>query len=148
MRNIPGKIAAVKWAKELLNMMKEQEEVSDKFLKQLQHILNTTKDYLLLKERIVLAEIYFSEKLSKITASIDWHTKEYKTFKRVKEYITDLTNLSHQAASKKKELANAVDMATSLVTVRETDPSPDPPPASPNNDPGLQRQTSAAPLRQ
>ncbi|MBA4167419.1 MAG: AAA family ATPase [Chitinophagaceae bacterium] len=126
-RNIPGKIAAVKWARELNALLVEQEEVSKKFLKQLQQILSepNSKNYLLLRERIGRAEKYFSEQLMKISASVHWHIKEYKAFKRIKQYLTDLENLDHLISWKKKELLNAVEMANSLAALTETGRSSD-----------------------
>jgi hypothetical protein len=148
-RNIPGKIAAVKWARELQSQVLAQEEVARKFLKQLQQILSlANKDYVLLQERITLAEKYFSDQLALIRASLNWHLKDYKTFKRIKQYLTDLENLEHLLAWKKKELLNAVEMAGSLTTIRETGQASDQLPEPPRTDQNPAPRLNEAPLHQ
>jgi len=146
-RNIPGKIAAIKWARELNKQVKTEEEVSNKFLRQLQQILSGT-NYLLLKERTGLAEKYFSGQLILISASINRHIKDYKSLKRIKQYITDLENLERLISWKKKELKNAMEMAESFALLKEKDPPSGPIPVLPHTDQNPALLLTEVPLHQ
>ena len=147
-RNIPGKPAAIKWARDLYKLLREQEEVAKKFHRQLQQIMSVKTDYELLKERTVLAERYFSEQLLKASVSVSRHIKEYKAFKRIKQYLTDLEAIERMVALKIKELVNAVDMAGSLAALKETGLSSAAPPESPHTDQSRSLLLSEAPPHQ
>ena len=147
-RNLPDKPSAVKWAREMYDLTSDQEEVAKRFLKQLQQILADapSKDYALLLDRTSLAEKYFSGQLMIISDSLNTHIKEYSAHRRVKQYLSDLKNLSQVISRKKKELKGALEMAGSLALFKETDQLPAPIRALPHNDqdPGsLQREAPA-----
>ena len=84
------------WAQTLQSDLKPVKQVGDKFLKQLNRILQTAsgKDYQHLQERVCAAKNYFEPILNGFSKKIAQHVVELKTQKKgVKQYIRELQDL-------------------------------------------------------
>jgi hypothetical protein len=86
----------LEWAQSLQSDLKPLKEVGDKFLNQLDRILQpgTVTDRPFLKERVAAAQNYFEPLLNEFPKKIAEHVAELKTGKKgVKQYIRELQDL-------------------------------------------------------
>jgi hypothetical protein len=86
----------LEWAQSLQSDLKPLKEVGDKFLNQLDRILQpgTVTDRPFLKERLAAAQNYFEPLLNEFSKKIAEHVAELKTGKKgVKQYIRELQDL-------------------------------------------------------
>lgn len=134
-RVIPKKEDAVKWAADILKIVKAQDDIAKKFSRQLKQILiqTTEKDNFQLKERTLAAQSYFDKELSQIISLVQLHKEKYTSKKKVKKYQSDLSGLKNIIERKRKELINAVEMAGNILIIREKDQASGQNPELPNN---------------
>ncbi|MEO8583294.1 MAG: helix-turn-helix domain-containing protein [Flavitalea sp.] len=116
-RQIPGKSESMDWAKKLLNEVLIQQELAEKFTKQLEQLLPTafTDDYHLLHTRISAANGYFSKSLDNTLTSLRTHIKEVAVKAKMKKYVKALNDLATIPQRKKNELEQAVMITSGLV---------------------------------
>jgi hypothetical protein len=116
-RMIPSKTEAVKWAEELVMQVEEQEQVSEKFVRQLEYLIATSqsKGYEQMQERTRAAANYFRVGLKTAIESISNHAKQMKVKQRVKKYLADLHNMQILFERKLMQVEHAVQMAEALM---------------------------------
>mgnify|MGYP000851159381 CR=1 FL=1 len=116
-RKIPLRETAVRWAEGIVKKISGQQEVAEKFRKQLDQLLADPDscDYTLVCKRIQAAEQYFKEDLSLASAAFADHIKEYTSKQKVKSYIRDLEKLHASLRQKTIDIKNAKLMAEALV---------------------------------
>lgn len=82
------------WALELLNKIDEPLAVADKFILQIQHITSGNHaDLQHLLTRIEAAKNYFDPILKEFTSQITEHIASLKSSKKIKAYLSELTDL-------------------------------------------------------
>lgn len=149
-RVIPKKEDAVKWAADILKIVKTQDDIAKKFSRQLKQILiqTTVKDDTQLKERTLAAQSYFDKELSQIVSLIQLHKEKYTSKKKVKKYQSDLSSLKSIIERKRKELINAVEMAGNIFIIREKDQASGQNLELPNNVQSPEHHVDEVPLHQ
>lgn len=149
-RTIPEKEDAAKWAGGLLNIAIQQETTAKKFSIQLKQLLIDESDngFILLGERTVAAQKYFDEQLNQLSALVIAHREKYTGKKKSKKYVTELNSLRGSIERKRLELKNAVEMASNLKNIKETDQASVSSRELPNNDQGQLSLLPEAPVRQ
>ena len=116
-RQIPDKNAAIVWAQQLVESIRSQTEVSEKFDRQLQALITETGEqgFARLHERIVAAAAYFSKSLEALLDAVIQHANEMKVKKKVKKYLKELRNLEIDISRKKQQIAQAVQLSEGLM---------------------------------
>ena len=116
-RQIPDKEQTIRWAKELLDSILKQQEMAQKFIKQLSQLIPAAPqdNYQHLHQRITAAADFFMKALNESIASIRKHSNEVKFKRRVKKYSDSLTELILLPERKKKELQQTVRITEGLM---------------------------------
>jgi len=116
-RQIPDKHAAIVWAKNLLALIRQQHDVSIKFAKQLEQLLQAAEQdkYVNLQQRISAAADYFIQLLDQSIESMHQHINETKIKQKVKKYVKELRDIEMILHRKKEQLQHAVHIATGLM---------------------------------
>jgi uncharacterized protein YpbB/energy-coupling factor transporter ATP-binding protein EcfA2 len=86
------------WVVDLLQNVKVDKEVADKFLNQIKFILLKKDDNTIdiFNERLLAAKGYFEPKLKNFSENINSKTAELKGVKGVKKYITELNDIENE----------------------------------------------------
>lgn len=122
-RQIPEKGRAYQWAINILKNIQQQREVSIKFGKQLEQMLQVAEQdgYINLQQRIVAACDYFFQLLDQTSNSVQQHIDEMKVKLKVKKYIRELKELLAMLKRKKQELERVLNIVNSLTTGADVD---------------------------
>jgi uncharacterized protein YpbB len=123
-RQLSDKNTCVLWAKENLDMVLKQQEMAEKFTRQLEQALpNAPQDgYQFLHQRVTAGSAYFLQAMDDMENAINNHLAEIKVKQKVKKYITALQQLNLLPQRKKQELKQAVQITEGLVKgVQTTD---------------------------
>jgi uncharacterized protein YpbB len=116
-RTIPDKNACILWGKNLLNAVLKQQEMADKFTRQLEQVLlNAQQDgYQFLHQRVSAGSIWFLQAMDEMETAITNHIAEMKPKPKAKKYVTTLQQLLLLAQRKKQLLQQAVQITDGLV---------------------------------
>ncbi len=111
-RVIPQKADAHHWAAELLEILKAQQEIAGKFIRQLGNLRRQEDPGLeeRISERIDAAVNYFASVLNDCLNKIDLHIELYKVKKKAGKYLSELYELSDHLMRKKSEIRRAARM--------------------------------------
>ncbi|MBC2717064.1 MAG: AAA family ATPase [Desulfobacteraceae bacterium] len=120
------------WAKSIYSDLKPVKQVGDKFLKQLNRILQTvsSKDYQHLQERVCAAKNYFEPILNEFSKKIAKHVAELTTQKKgVKQYIRELQDLDLMVYGQLQKIYKSISLIDAFIRDTElTKVSVDKPP--------------------
>lgn len=116
-RLIPDKNESVLWAQRLLSSFTQMKEVSEKFYRQLQGLLQQTVPdaYSKLHERVGAASAYFTKSLDELLDSLRQHKKEMQVKQKVKKYIKELYHLELDLTRQKTAVQHASNIAEGLM---------------------------------
>ncbi len=116
-KSFAGKETAMHLADEMQKKFNEEQEVAEKFSRQLSQLITnvSASGYEKLYERMHAASGYFVEKLDAIITGFELHRKEYKGKPRVKKYLEDCKRVSAAFERKRDELIHAVQLAKGLM---------------------------------
>jgi hypothetical protein len=116
-RTIPDKNACILWGKGLLDAVLKQQEMADKFTRQLEQLLpNAQQDgYQFLHQRVSAGSTWFLQAIDEMETSITNHITEVKPKPKAKKYVTTLQQLLLLAQRKKQLLQQAVQITEGLV---------------------------------
>jgi uncharacterized protein YpbB len=123
-RQLPDKNTCVLWAKELLDAVLKQQEMADKFTRQLEQLLpNAPQDgYQFLHQRVAAGSTYFLQAMDEMETSINNHLAEIKVKPKAKKYVSTLQQLCLLPQRKKEQLKQAIQITEGLVNgVNTTD---------------------------
>ncbi|WP_276479447.1 helix-turn-helix domain-containing protein [Paraflavitalea pollutisoli] len=130
-RQLPDQNAAVLWARGQVIRLSEQQEVAQKFMRQLDHLLaGSSKDgYAAVQQRLQAAAAYFKLQLEEVTSALVQHLEEIKVKPKVKKYVKELQALKllfdrqqqllEQAGATASALADGVDADEVLQMLEE-----------------------------
>src|SRR5690606_22527176 len=108
------KMKYVTWITELLDRFKEQKEIADRFIVQLDRIFSRKQNLPYLHERIQSANEHFETELQGIRKTITLHTEHLaQNEKGVKTYIQQLKELEGQITFKLERMQKAVQVVNS-----------------------------------
>lgn len=108
------KMKYVTWITELLDRFKEQKEIADRFIVQLDRIFSRKQNLPYLHERIQSANEHFETELQGIRKTITLHTEHLaQNEKGVKTYIQQLNELEGQITFKLERMQKAVQVVNS-----------------------------------
>lgn len=116
-RNIDSKEAATVYLEALLESLKEQEKVANKFITQLYTMLRDKEalDYEKICQRTKSAVDWFLPKLNdQVLLSTQQHIEDWKIKKRTKKYVEELRSLLLDFRRKKEQLAHCLTIADIL----------------------------------
>jgi hypothetical protein len=116
-RQIPGRIAAIELSKKWLDSTLAQQEVAQKFSRQLEQLLPEAEadGYSQLQQRTAAAAGYFSQMLQEqFLAPLQEHIAEMRASKKAKKYLQDLQTLKGVGARKKQQVEDALKLVTGL----------------------------------
>jgi uncharacterized protein YpbB len=115
-RQVPDKNYCVLWAKGLLDAVLKQQEMADKFTRQLEQLLpNAPQDgYQFLHQRVSAGSAYFLQAMDEMETSIKNHIAEIKVKPKAKKYVAALQQLSLLPQRKKQQLNQAVQITEGL----------------------------------
>lgn len=116
-RNIDQKAAAQAFFVTLVQDVKAQQQVANKFVTQLNKLLadKSTIDYAMICERTEAAVNWFLPKVeSRLLTSIEAHIADWKIKKRTKKYISELQHLLLDVRRKHEQLKQSLTIAQSL----------------------------------
>jgi len=124
-RQIPDKAIAYQWAVKILHSMREQQEVSAKFSRQLEQLFLLAEEdgYLGLQQRMKAAHDYFVRLLDESIDSIQKHIGEVKAKLKVKKYVAELKGFLAVVLRKKSELVHVLQIVNSLANGDNLDDS-------------------------
>jgi len=116
-RQLPDKNTCMLWAKDNLDLVLKQQEMAEKFTRQLEQALpNAPQDgYQFLHQRVVAGSAYFLQAMDDWENAINTHLAEIKVKQKVKKYITALQQLCLLPQRKKQELKQAVQITEGLL---------------------------------
>ncbi|HUP12654.1 MAG TPA: helix-turn-helix domain-containing protein [Niastella sp.] len=116
-RQVPDKNHCVAWAKGILDAVLRQQEMADKFTRQLEQLLpNAPEDgYQFLHQRVSAGSAYFLQAMDEMETSIKNHIAEVKVKPKAKKYVTFLQQLSLLPQRKKQQLKQAVQITEGLI---------------------------------
>ncbi|THU41995.1 helicase [Niastella caeni] len=116
-RQLPDKNTCVLWAKKVLEAVLKQQEMAEKFTRQLEQLLpNAPQDgYQFLHQRVSAGSAYFLQGMEEMENSIKTHIGEIKVKTKAKKYITTLHQLCLLPQRKKQQLNQAVQITEALV---------------------------------
>jgi hypothetical protein len=122
-RQIPDKGLAYKWAKNISANIQQQDEVSKKFGKQLEQLLQVAEQdgYVNLQQRIAAACDYFIQLLDQTIVLIQRHIDEMKIKLKVKKYIRELKELLAMVQRKKEQLQHVLHIVNGLMKGTDVD---------------------------
>jgi DNA polymerase III delta prime subunit len=109
------------WARKMQTDFQEFHPVADKFMNQVRQIAATSGDdyKTMLHKRIVSAKDYFNPLLRKLISIIRQQIDLLKDKKKVKEYLTDLTELDTIVLKHIQQMQKAETMLTALINNKE-----------------------------
>jgi len=114
-RDLPKKEGALVWIGYLLKSAEEINEVSKKFIRQLEQ-LYISEGYPQLHERTKAAVDYFSKAIDeKLVACVDLHFEEMKKEKKVKRYLNETAEIKKVFLRQKQILQHTLELAESLM---------------------------------
>jgi hypothetical protein len=116
-RHIPEKDKCLEWGSDLNQMVINQKEVADKFIKQLEFLfIGCEADgYKKLHERTTAATLYFLNEIEeKILPSIKKHVEQVRVRQKVKRYVKELRQLLVVFVRKSEQLQQALKLAEGL----------------------------------
>jgi ATP-dependent exoDNAse (exonuclease V) alpha subunit len=114
-RDLPKKEAALSWMAGMLKSLDEIEEVSKKFIRQLEQLF-ISEGYPHLYERTKAAVDYFSKAIEeKLLAFIDLHFEEMKKEKKVKRYLNEVAEIKKVILRQKQILQHTLELAEGLM---------------------------------
>ncbi|MBS1665627.1 MAG: helix-turn-helix domain-containing protein [Bacteroidetes bacterium] len=122
-RQIPSKHIAIAEASRWLKSAVAQQEVAEKFARQLEQILPGAENdrYAQLAQRTTAAAGYFSRILEdQVLAPLTQHIAEIRASKKAKKYLEDLMTLKRVCARKKQQVDDAIKMVAGLQQGIET----------------------------
>jgi len=116
-RSIPDKEAAAIFSQQMIEKVSEQEKVAAKFSEQMDLILNgnSSPDFSFLHQRTAAASAFFMNAMEEIISSIKNHADKMKVKKRVKTYLTSLSDLLYACERKKIQLTQATKYSEALM---------------------------------
>jgi len=122
-RQIPDKGHAYIWAKNIYKNIQQQQEVSMKFGRQLEQLLQVAEQdgYVNLQQRASAACDYFIQALDQTLVLIQQHIDEMKIKLKVKKYIRELKELLAIVERKKQELQHALSIVDGLMKGTDVD---------------------------
>jgi uncharacterized protein YpbB len=116
-RQVPDKNYCVLWAKGVLDAVLKQQEMADKFTRQLEQLLpNAPQDgYQFLHQRVTAGSAYFLQAMDEMETSIRNHIAEMKVKAKAKKYVASLQQLSLLPQRKKQQLNQAIQITEGLI---------------------------------
>jgi uncharacterized protein YpbB len=107
----------VVWAKGLLDAVLKQQEMADKFTRQLEQLLpNAPEDgYQFLHQRVSAGSTYFLQAMEEMETSINNHIAEVKVKPKAKKYVSSLQQLNLLPQRKIQQLTQAVQITEGLI---------------------------------
>ncbi|MBS1598565.1 MAG: helix-turn-helix domain-containing protein [Bacteroidetes bacterium] len=122
-RQIQDKALAYRWAQNMLKNIREQHEVSLKFGKQLEQLLQIAEEdkYVTLQKRIAAACDYFIQHLDQTLVSIQKHIDEMKIKLKSKKYVRELRELLAVVKRKKQQLQHVLGIVDGLMKGTDVD---------------------------
>ncbi|WP_205507949.1 helix-turn-helix domain-containing protein [Longitalea arenae] len=116
-RQIPDKNTCVLWAKELLDAVLKQQEMADKFTRQLEQLLPRAPEdgYQFLQQRVMAGSAYFLQAMDVMETSIKDHIAAIKVKPKAKKYVSTLQQLLLLPQRKKQQLQQALQIIDGLV---------------------------------
>ena len=116
-RQIPDKNNCVLWAKDVLEAAVKQQEMAEKFTRQLEQLLpNAPQDgYQFLHERVSAGSAYYLKAMDEMENSIKNHIAEIKIKTKSKKYVAALQQLCLLPQRKKQQLNQAIQITEGLV---------------------------------
>jgi uncharacterized protein YpbB len=114
---IPDKNECVEWARALLDSTVKQQEMADKFSRQLQQLLPLAADdgYQYLHQRVMAGSEYFIKAINETVSTIQEHIKEVKPKSKSRKYPSALSELCLLAVRKKQQLNEAIQITEGLL---------------------------------
>ena len=114
-RDLPKKEESVGWITSLEKNLEEIDEVSKKFIRQVEQ-LYSTGGYTQLHERTKAAVEYFSKAVDeKLVASLDTHFETMQKEKKVKKYLNETAELKKVFLRQKQVLHHTLELAEALM---------------------------------
>jgi uncharacterized protein YpbB len=123
-RQLPDKNSCVLWAKEVLEAVIKQQEMAEKFTRQLEQLLpNAPQDgYQFLHQRVTAGSAYFLQAMEEMESSIKNHIATVKVKLKAKKYVSTLQQLCLLPQRKIQQLKQAVQITEGLMKgVKATD---------------------------
>jgi uncharacterized protein YpbB len=116
-RQIPDKNKCVQWAKEMLDEVLKQQQMAEKFMKQLEQLLPAAQQdgFQFLRQRVSAGSTWFLTAMEEMDASIQKHMNEIKVKSKVRKYVSALHQLSLLAERKKLQLKQAMEITEGLI---------------------------------
>lgn len=116
-RQIPDKNTCIQWAKGILGTVIKQQEMAEKFTRQLEQLLpNAPQDrYQYLHQRVSAGSTYFLTAMDEMEAAIKSHIDEVKVKQKVRKYVTALKELYLLPQRKKQQLKQAIQITEGLI---------------------------------
>jgi hypothetical protein len=114
-RQMPKKEQNLDWINNLQKTVEEIDEVSQKFIRQLEQ-LYVSEGYQQLNDRTKAAVDYFSKAVDeKLIISVDAHFEELKKEKKVKKYLNETAELKKVILRQKQVLQHTLELAEALM---------------------------------
>jgi hypothetical protein len=116
-RQLPEKEKAAAWAQQCLQEVRQQQQTSEKFLPQLETLLQQAQQnnqYGPLNDRIEKAAAYYQPQLDSLLKELYQHLNEYRVKSKTKKYIRQLFELRGAILQKQKQLHQALVLTQSL----------------------------------
>lgn len=114
-RDLPKKEQSILWVDSLQKSADEINEVSKKFIRQLEQ-LYVSEGYPQLFERTKAAVDYFSKAVEeKLIISLDQHFEEMKKEKKVKRYLNEVAEIKKVVLRQKQILQHTLELAEALL---------------------------------
>lgn len=122
-RQLPDQNAAVLWAQSMLNKVNAQQEVAQKFMRQLEQLLTSAAvdGYAALQQRLQAAIAYFRVQLNENLESLQQHLDEIRVKQKVKKYVKELQELKQLFVRQQQRLEQAVLIVNALMRGLPTD---------------------------
>ena len=116
-RQIPDKNDCIQWARGILDVATKQQEMAEKFIKQLEQLLPVAPQdgYQHLNQRITAATTWFINAMDEMETSIENHINEVKVKTKARKYVTALQQLRLLPQRKKNQLKQAVQLTEGLI---------------------------------
>jgi uncharacterized protein YpbB len=116
-RQLPDKNQCIQWAKGVLDSVLKQQEMAEKFTRQLDQLLSAApqEGYQYLHQRVTAASTWFINAMDETAAAIQSHINEIKVKTKVRKYVTALQQLYLLPERKKHQLKQAVQITEGLL---------------------------------
>jgi uncharacterized protein YpbB len=116
-RQIPDKNSCIQWAKGVLDTVIKQQEMAEKFTRQLEQLLpHAPQDrYQYLHQRVSAGSTYFLTAMGEMEAAIQTHIDEVKVKQKIRKYVTALKELYLLPQRKKQQLKQAIQITEGLI---------------------------------